>query len=160
MGFGRGNLDDATMQALAQNGLRLEHPTHGYEGAVPTCEVTALTPAQLADTDWVLVCVKATATRSVASSLAAALSSLPAGEGPLVLSLQNGVDNEAVLAATLGAERVLGGLTRRIGAHIVNPGHVRATGPCETILGHWPNTDRASSRPGVMASITAVCTSI
>jgi 2-dehydropantoate 2-reductase len=134
-------------RALTQHGLCLEHPAHRYEGPVATCEITAMTPQQLAAVDVVLVCVKATATRSVAVTLAAALSSLDVNESPQVLSLQNGVDNEAELADALSAPRIFGGLTRRIGAHIVSPGHVRATGPCETIIGHWPNTERAPASP-------------
>lgn len=130
--------------ALTQYGLHLEHPVHRYDGPVTTLDIAALTPDRIARFDGVLVCVKATATITVAGALATALAPLPTTEGPWVLSLQNGVDNEAQLAEALGPHRVLGGLTRRIGAHIIHPGHVRATGPCETIIGHWPNARQTS----------------
>lgn len=125
--------------ALTATGLRLEHPHHRYHDPVTTLSMSDLTAARLADIDVALVCVKAPATRDVAAALAPALAALPPDEGPLLVSLQNGVDNEAQLVEVLGASRVAAGLTRRIGAHIVEPGFVRATGPCETIIGAWPN---------------------
>lgn len=63
---------------------------------------------------------------------------LAAGATP-VLSLQNGVENEAVLSKLLGVNRVVGGLAVRIGAHIVSPGFVEAQGLCQIVLGAWPN---------------------
>jgi 2-dehydropantoate 2-reductase len=144
--------------ALAATGLRLEHPHHRYHGPVTTLSMADLTADKLAAVDVALVCVKATATREVAAALAPALAALPPDQGPLVVSLQNGVDNEAQLAEALGAPRVAAGLTRRIGAHIVEPGFVRATGPCETILGVWPNAREGTADPARLNTLTDVFT--
>lgn len=133
--------------ALTTSGLRVEHPEHRYDGPVTTLSMADLTADPLAGMDVVLVCVKATATREVAAALAPALAALSSDQGPLVVSLQNGVDNEAQLIEALGAARVAAGLTRRIGAHIAEPGLVRATGPCETILGLWPNAREGTVDP-------------
>lgn len=128
--------------ALASRGLVLEHPQYPYAGPVDTVSGDALTTGLVAGADYVLVCLKSTATAATARHLAAFIPRRQDGEGPLVVSLQNGVDNETVLMDALGARLVVGGLTRRIGAHIAAPGHVHATGPAETILGRWPDDAR------------------
>lgn len=72
--------------------------------------------------DLIIITLKATATVSVVSELG---DWLKQGRAP-VLSLQNGVDNEQLLAKAVGAERVIGGLAVRIGGHIVRPGVIEA----------------------------------
>ncbi|MDZ7753455.1 MAG: 2-dehydropantoate 2-reductase [Gammaproteobacteria bacterium] len=142
--------------ALASRGLVLDHPQHPYAGPVDTVSGDALTAARVMNADYVLVCLKSTATAEAAHHLAALMPRREDPGGPLVVSLQNGVDNEAVLADILGARRVVGGLTRRIGAHIAAPGHVWATGPAETLLGRWPDDARCGPDAPSRASIEAL----
>ena len=56
------------------------------------------------------------------------------------MSLQNGVDNEPLIADVVGEKRTLGGLAVRIGGHIISAGKIEATGPAQIILGAWPNS--------------------
>jgi len=87
-------------------------------------------PAQaLAGAELALVCVKAHQTAAVAPALAA---HLPAGAR--ALTLQNGAGNVETLAAALGPERVLGGITSE-GATLLGPGLVRHAGRGETFIG-------------------------
>lgn len=137
--------------ALRANGLRVEHPQFQWQGRVDVRTLETLGDIDPMSVDAVLVCVKAMATAEVARALAGW-----AGEVPVVVaSLQNGVDNEAELAAALGPGRVLGGLARRIGGHVVAPGHVQATGIAEVILGPWPNNGAAGD-PALASCSTAI----
>lgn len=86
------------------------------------------------DFDVIILGLKATATTSVVSELGEWLRQ---GRVP-VLSLQNGVDNEPLLADAIGADRVIGGLAVRIGGHIVRPGVIEAEGVAEIVMGKWP----------------------
>lgn len=61
------------------------------------------------------------------------------------LSLQNGVDNESLIAEIVGVNRTLGGLAVRIGGHIVSPGKIDATGEAQIILGQWPRSTACST---------------
>lgn len=60
-------------------------------------------------------------------------------------SLQNGVDNEPVLAQALGADWVVGALAVRIGSHVTAPGRVGATGPGQILWGPWPSREAAAA---------------
>jgi len=54
---------------------------------------------------------------------------------PYLVSLQNGVENENILAKSIKSEFIIAGLTRLIAAHIKEPGLIEAQGEVETILG-------------------------
>jgi 2-dehydropantoate 2-reductase len=73
--------------------FQVRHPkvTHDYK--------------EIVDADYVLLCVKSYHTREIAESLKAVLS-----EKTIIVSLQNGVENEDVLAEIFGADRVIGGV--------------------------------------------------
>jgi 2-dehydropantoate 2-reductase len=84
----------------------------------------------LADADIVLFCVKATATEEVAIRLLPVLK-----EDAIVLTLQNGVDNEEILAAYFGKGRILSSATY-IQAQMKEPGVVRQIGiPPRLVIG-------------------------
>ncbi|MCC7411561.1 MAG: 2-dehydropantoate 2-reductase [Gammaproteobacteria bacterium] len=125
----------AHLAALREQGLQLVHPQFRFAAPVHACDLQTLTRAQPARPDDVLlVCVKAMSTAELAGELGAWIGAVPA----TVLSLQNGVDNEAELAAVLGRERVIGGTIRRLGGHVTGPGRIEATGPAQTTIGPWP----------------------
>jgi 2-dehydropantoate 2-reductase len=63
------------------------------------------------------------------------------------LSLQNGVDNEIQLASVLGSKHIMGGLAIGIGAHIISPGYIEASGHGKIITGLWPNTNNLQDPP-------------
>ena len=125
----------AVMQA---QGLTLEHPDCRYRGAVTALDMPSLTRRHRpSDFDLLLLCVKANATEILSGQIEQWF--VASSEETAVVSLQNGVDNEAQLAARLGETSVIGGLAVRIGGHITRPGHVEATGPAQIVWGAWPD---------------------
>jgi 2-dehydropantoate 2-reductase len=91
------------------------------------------TPAEAPPADLVLFTVKSFDTRAAAEALAGTLAPQTA-----VLSLQNGVTNEEVLAEVCGAGRILGGAAY-VFATIAAPGVIAQTGgPRRVVVGEWP----------------------
>jgi 2-dehydropantoate 2-reductase len=86
-------------------------------------------PAGPDQADLVVVFAKAVATASVAAAAAAAI-----GADTLVLTLQNGLGNTEVLSEYVPADRLLAGTTT-LGTELLGPGHIRARGAGETVLG-------------------------
>jgi 2-dehydropantoate 2-reductase len=84
--------------------------------------------------DLVIVFAKATATGTVA---AAAAATGAIGRSTLVLTLQNGLGNVEALLAHVPADRLLAGTTT-LGTELLGPGHIRALGSGETVLGPLP----------------------
>jgi len=133
------------LNGLRRSGLHLEHPDFSWEGPVEAMDMGQLFRAwQPADIEAILLCVKATATEQVAADLADWFQRC--GGETLVVSLQNGVDNEPILAQRLGESVVAGGLAVRIGGHIIAPGHVKATGIAQIVAGPWPASGGASEK--------------
>ncbi len=88
--------------------------------------------AQLAGCDWLLFACKSQHTQRLAGRLR------PYVGGDCRLgSLQNGVDNEPVLAKIFDRP-VMGGLMRKFFAHITAPGEVEVRGVLEAVLGDYP----------------------
>jgi 2-dehydropantoate 2-reductase len=79
--------------------------------------------------DLVVVFAKATGTAAVAAAAAGAI-----GPSTLVLTLQNGLGNIEALLARVPADRLLAGTTT-LGTELLGPGHIRALGTGETVLG-------------------------
>lgn len=123
------------LAALKAGGLQVDHegrifrhrlPAYGHSELVQTCHPD--------DFDLIAIALKSTATASVMGELGGWLES----GSKTVLSLQNGVDNEPLIAETIGENRVLGGLAVRIGGHITGPGRIFAEGTAQVVLGVWP----------------------
>lgn len=128
------------LRALQQRGLRVRHESLSFDQAVTALDAgTLMRHYGPDDFDVALLALKSTATAPVIEELAAWLKP---GRLP-VLSLQNGVDNEPLLAEALGNERVIGGLAVRIGGHILEPGVIEAEGPAQVIMGAWPRAVEA-----------------
>jgi 2-dehydropantoate 2-reductase len=89
-------------------------------------------PAAAAPADLAIVLVKSYDTPHAAAWAAAALA--PDG---LALTLQNGLGNAEVLAAALGPDRVVQGVTSE-GATLLGPGQVRHAGAGVTTMGAHP----------------------
>lgn len=123
------------LAAIQKNGLKVTH-----EGVSSLCAVSALDHASLKANyasehfDLVIMCVKANQLSSVLTELGKwlALSKCP------VLSLQNGVDSEALLAKAFGAKRVWGGMAIKIGGEVQKPGEIVSTGVAKITYGPWP----------------------
>lgn len=107
----------AHLEAMRERGLTLVTP----DGHRSTVAVHAADdPATIGPVDIVLFLVKSYDTETAAQRLPPLI-----GEGTGVISLQNGIDNEAKIAAAVGEEHVLGG-SAYILAAIELPGVVRS----------------------------------
>jgi len=136
----------ATLAALRAGGLVVESAS----GALHVRDVRAVDdPAAAAPRpDLVLVCVKSYDTAPVAARLRAVV-----GADTIVLSLQNGIENEAVLADALGLPPLLVGLTR-IAVERVGPATIRYSGRGEIDFGE-PDGTRSARVERVAAALAA-----
>lgn len=116
--------------AIEANGLRVTGE------ASFTVTPAARTDLEAATADLALVTVKSYDTPAAAAALRA-------GSFDAVLSLQNGLGNEAALAESLDAP-ILGGTTT-YGADLVEPGVVAQTGTGRILLG-WYTDDGSASQ--------------
>jgi 2-dehydropantoate 2-reductase len=126
----------ANLDALRTRGLRIE----GLDGVAQLDRVEAVDdPAAAGPCELVLVCVKSYDTAPAAAALRPAV-----GPRTIVLSLQNGIENEGLLADVLGIPPVLGALTH-IGAELAAPGVVRHESGGRIIFGELDGqrSDRA-----------------
>jgi 2-dehydropantoate 2-reductase len=109
----------ANLAALRRQGVRIEIGA-AATGVPLELAVTAVDDATgVGPADVVLVCVKSYDTAAAAAAVRPVVT-----PDTLVLSLQNGIENEAQLADALGLPPLLGGLTH-IGAELIAPGVVR-----------------------------------
>ncbi len=130
------------LEAMQKQGLSVEHEALHFNAAVDAQAMESLMPSQLcSDYDLIMLALKSGAT---ADWLAQSAEWLSQADTP-VLSLQNGVDNEPLIAAAIGQQRTLGGLAVRIGGHIIAPGHIEAKGPAQVVMGRWPSVDTADA---------------
>jgi len=114
---------EAHARAVRESGLRLEGAVDdGPSRVVPA----ATTDGTGLEADLAVVTVKSFDTAAAADTLAT-------GSIEAVLSLQNGMGNEATLATRLDASVLAG--TATYGAILQEPGIVECTGPGEIVLG-------------------------
>jgi len=120
-------------------------------------KVTATdTPRDLAPYDLILFCVKTYDTDAAADAISGCLS-----PGGAILTLQNGVENEARLAAIFGRDAVMGG-NARVGVEMVAPGKIvhLSTGHIDFGELDGRETDRATAiaevfqRAGILGQIS------
>jgi len=142
------------LTAIRERGLRVRSANGDFIAAVPASD----DPAEFGPCEVVLFCVKSYDTEAAASRLGPLL-----GEDTAVISLQNGVDNEEKIAATVGEGRVVGGAAF-IFSSVVEPGVIAHTGgPARVVFGelNGARTTRverllvASHRAGIDADIPA-----
>ena len=108
----------AHLAAMRERGLTIVTP----EGERSTVDVQATDdPASIGPVDVVLFLVKSYDTDEAARRLSPLI-----GGGTVVISLQNGIDNEARIAAVVGEEHVAGGAAYILSA-IEAPGVVRSS---------------------------------
>jgi len=113
----------AHVAAMRRDGLRLSTAAFDEHVAVEaSTDVAAAAGAAL-----VLVCVKSTDTEATGAAIAPHL-----GPAARVLSLQNGVDNAARLAALLG--RAVTPAVVYVASEMAGPGHVRHMGRGELVI--------------------------
>ncbi len=132
----------AQIEAVRRAGLAVETP----QGEEHGCPAITADPREVPPADFALVLVKSTQT-------ARAVAALPARLRPdgLAITLQNGLGNFEQLAAAVGPERAVLGVTTQ-GATMLAPGRVREGGHGLTTLGVRPET---RARLEVLAGLLA-----
>jgi len=123
----------ANLDALRTRGLTVTFPADTLQIA-PVRAVPD--PTQAAHADVVLVCVKSYDTAAVAEALRPAVDA-----ETIIVSLQNGIENEEVIARALGLPPLLVALTR-IGVELTAPAHVAYSGRGEIVFGE-PDGDES-----------------
>jgi 2-dehydropantoate 2-reductase len=114
------------LAAIREQGLRVETVHGDFTIQAPATD----NPGEVGPVDLVLFCVKTYHTDEAGHAIAPLI-----GDDTLILSLQNGVDNEEKLAALYGQEHVLGGVCY-IAATIAAPGVIRQiSGPRSIVFG-------------------------
>ena len=121
----------ATLEALRQNGLRVESPLGDF--ALPKVQATG-DPASVGRVDVVFVTTKAWQVSEAAQQIRSMV-----GPETVVVPFQNGVEAYDQLTAILGPEHVLGGMCHVI-AMVIAPGVIRHGGLTALItIGEWNN---------------------
>jgi 2-dehydropantoate 2-reductase len=113
------------VEAVNAKGLRLETKT--FDEHVPLAASTE--PGAVRGADLVLFCVKSTDTEAAAAQIAPHLA-----PGALVLTLQNGVDNDARVRSVLPSHDVAAAVVY-VATEMAGPGHVRHNGRGELVIG-------------------------
>jgi 2-dehydropantoate 2-reductase len=128
----------ATLEALRQNGVQLE----GVKPLkLPKVKATD-DPATIGKVDMVIFSVKLRDTESAARHMLPVI-----GPDTGIISLQNGVTKDDMLAPVVGREHLLGGAAY-IGVSVVRPGMIRQAGAIERLaFGEFSNkiTPRAQA---------------
>ena len=134
----------AHAEAMRKDGLRIRSELGDAQVRAKVLD----DPSQAGNADLVVIAVKLWDTEQAARAVARV-------PGAAAVSLQNGVDKDEVLAAALGRERVLGGITH-IGAVIAEPGVIAHTGKLQRVtLGELDGSRTARLQAAVEAFRTA-----
>ncbi|MBO0805548.1 MAG: 2-dehydropantoate 2-reductase [Nocardiopsaceae bacterium] len=112
------------VDAINSGGLKVTHERGTRVARVPATQFPVRAPA-----DLVIIFGKAGQTAEIAAG-----SEDPFGRGCMVLTLQNGLGNIEILTEHVPPERLLAGTTT-LGTELLGPGHIRALGSGETVLG-------------------------
>ncbi|MBM3450291.1 MAG: 2-dehydropantoate 2-reductase [Armatimonadetes bacterium] len=126
----------AHLEALRRDGLRVNSVLGDFTVPLPASD----DPATIGPCDVVLFCVKSYDTQDAAARLGPLLRDGAAGEATAVISLQNGIDNEAAIAAVIGDRYVVGGVCYILST-ITAPGVVtHAGGPGRMVFAEMDGT--------------------
>jgi 2-dehydropantoate 2-reductase len=127
----------AHLDAMKRDGLRVISPRGTMHVSPERCVGS---PADIGPVDTVLLCVKSYDTARTAPALVPLL-----GPATVIISLQNGIDNEETLARSLPGRTIFGGVAY-IYSTITRPGEVTvAGGPARIVFGPFdgaPPEDR------------------
>ena len=114
------------LRTIREHGLHIQT----RDGTLCVCPASATDdPAEVGVVELVLFTVKSASTREAAEAARPLV-----GEGTSVLVLQNGVENESVVAEVLGREHVVPGVAY-VGAQVPAPGVILHTGRGNVALG-------------------------
>lgn len=123
------------VEAVLKRGLRFQTATEDIH--VPMTASTDVGAVQGADV--VLFCVKSTDTEATARQMKPHLS-----PGALVLTLQNGVDNDERARAVLGDQNPVAAAVVYVATAMPGPGHVRHFGRGELVIAPSPLSEQVA----------------
>jgi len=115
-----------TLEALQSNGLEIKSYTGNF--IIKNPKVTS-DLAAVRNADLILFCVKSYSTSEIAKAIKPVIQ-----DTAIIISMQNGIDNENILAATLGKEKILGSVVY-ITSCCPEPGLIKHTSSGKMILG-------------------------
>jgi 2-dehydropantoate 2-reductase len=121
------------LEYLKNNKLKLSHSSFDFEEKVNAISMAELMSSNPSDVDVIFLATKSMSTEIISSQIAEWIKDNKVI--PYFISLQNGVENEDIMAKSYPNEFVIGGLTRLIAAHTIRLGYVESTGEVQTILG-------------------------
>jgi 2-dehydropantoate 2-reductase len=125
----------AQLDALRSHGIRIRSALLGdVEVPAPAAYLNA---AEAGQCDLVLVCVKTHQTAAILDDLSSAVA-----QDTVLVTFQNGVESDEVLAERFGRGRVLPAVVY-VGATVEEPGVVRHAAPAKVSLGARPGFDPA-----------------
>jgi 2-dehydropantoate 2-reductase len=114
------------LAAMRRKGLMVESPRSHLD---IRDALFAENPAEIGAVDLVLFCVKSYDTESATAKVAPLM-----GDGTIILSLQNGVDNADKIARRWGEEKTLAGVVY-LGSQLLRPGTIRHSSGGKIIFG-------------------------
>lgn len=141
----------AHVQAITAHGLRLQSATLDEH-----VRLSASTEAKaVAGADVVLLCVKSTDTETAARQIQPHLA-----PGALVLTLQNGVDNDERVRAVLGPAQPVAAAVVYVATAMAGPGHVRHFGRGDLLIAPSPISERLARELGAAGVPTQVSANV
>lgn len=135
------------VQAVQQHGLRLQ--TAVLDVHVPMQASTEASAVQGADV--VLFCVKSTDTEAAAREIQPWLA-----PGALVLTLQNGVDNDERVRAVLDRRTPVAAAVVYVATAMAGPGHVQHHGRGELVIAPSPRSEAVAAQFGAAGIPTQI----
>lgn len=123
----------AHVQAIEARGLRLQTATQDEQVRLKA----SVDASAVAGADVVLLCVKSTDTEAAARQIQPHLP-----PGALVLTLQNGVDNDERVRAVLGPAQPVAAAVVYVATAMAGPGHVRHFGRGDLLIAPSPISER------------------
>lgn len=116
---------------LGRRPLEIENVEIIGKTEVKTSVNYTCSPSDISDDDLIIICTKAFDTEEAVSTLSKYISD------PMVLSLQNGLNNERVISGYVKDGLTIGGITTN-GVTFLEPGKVKHAGKGDTIIGKYP----------------------
>ena len=128
-----------TLEYLQSKPLKVTHPNYTLEDKIDTFNIDEfIKEHEPSEFDAIFIATKGMSTKDISQKLGSWI------EGslniPYYISLQNGVENEDIMAKYYKKEYVIGALSRLIVSHTVSLGHVHCEGGVETLIGAIKHT--------------------
>jgi 2-dehydropantoate 2-reductase len=117
--------NSARAAKINENGISLE----GLSGECSLKVKASAEAEKIGKCDLIIIAVKSYDTKNAISACKSLIS-----ENTSVLTLQNGLGNVEIISETVGADKVIGGVTN-LGATLLEVGKVRHAGKGETVIG-------------------------